>query len=211
MPENFVFEKQKTKHLKDVVYESMLEAIESGKLPPGTRLTEMELAQEMEISRGPVRQALKRLIIDGYVYQHPGIGLIVTDMNEEEREAVFVPIRRTIECYAASCAAKSFTADDYAVAESLLANLSAACEKKDIAEICACDYQFHNFIVSRCASMMLLSIWESVSARIKIRIHEWSMSLSDFNDVVSEHEEQLAAIRCGDEALIQQIFQKYIF
>lgn len=211
MPGNFTFAKQETKHLKDMVYESMLAAIKNGDLVPGTRLLETELASEMGVSRAPVRQALHRLTEAGYIYQHPGVGLIVTDLKPEEREGVFVPIRRIIECYAAVCASKSFTSEDYAAAEGLIANISAACEKRDVAELNVCDFQFHNFIVSRCASMMLVSIWESVSARVKLRIKEWSQTIIDFDKVVSEHEEQLEAIKSGDEARINEVFSKYIY
>lgn len=211
MPENYTFARQEARYLKDTVYEAILTAIEQGQLPPGTRLLETELAEEMGVSRGPVRHALKRLLEDGYIYHHPGEGLIITDLKSEEREKVFVPIRRIIECYAASCASKSFTDEDYDMAESLIADIAAACQKESVGELSTCDFKFHNFIVSKCASKLLVSIWESVAARVKLRIREWGTSLSDFNDVVAEHEEQLNAIRSGDEELICQVFSKYIY
>lgn len=64
---------------------------------------------------------------------------------------------------------------------------------------------------SPCASMMLVSIWESVSARVKLRIKEWSKTIIDFDNVISEHEEQLEAIKSGDEARINEVFSKYIY
>ncbi|MGE4485674.1 MAG: GntR family transcriptional regulator [Oscillospiraceae bacterium] len=211
MAEKFFFEKQETRFLKDTVYKTMVDAIKSGKLGPGTRLLETDLAEQMGISRGPIRQALKRLMQDGYIYQHPGVGLIVTDLKPEERDRVFVPIRRIIECYAAVCAAKTFTEEDYAAASALIAKIAAACAEGNLSEMTAYDFDFHNYIVSRCASMMLMSIWESVAARIKLRIMEWTATLSSLDNVVSEHEEQLDAIRSGDEARIERVFSKYIF
>lgn len=59
--------------------------------------------------------------------------------------------------------------------------------------------------------MMLVSIWESVSARVKLRIKEWSKTIIDFDNVISEHEEQLEAIKSGDEARINEVFSKYIY
>lgn len=209
--QTFVFSKKTTRYLKDAVYEDIKKAIEDGQLPAGSRLLEADIAQQMGISRGPVRQALKVLLQEGFLYSHPSKGIVVAERNLEEREQVFVPIRKVIECYAANQASKSFTEEDYTNLEGIIDSIRRACEENDFEEIMAKDFSFHNYIISHCASMMLVSIWETITAQVNARILAWGMELESFEGIAEEHAEQLAAIRSGDEQRIDETISKYIY
>src|SRR5262245_902855 len=93
------------------VYRALRDRIVEGTLPPGTRLTEMDLAQQFDSSRTPVREALKRLSAEGLVSTDPARGLIVRDLDAAEAEEIFV-IREVIDGLAGRLAAPRVSDDD---------------------------------------------------------------------------------------------------
>ena len=70
MSEAFTFSKTPKQSLKNLAYESIKTAIVKGDLPPGQRLLETEIASQMGISRGPVREAIRQLDQEGLTYSH---------------------------------------------------------------------------------------------------------------------------------------------
>ncbi len=211
MSDHFIFSKQKTKYLKDIVYENIKNAILENQLPAGTRLLEVEIANQMGISRGPVRNALKTLQNEGFIYTHSNKGIIVAERNLEERNLVFVPIRRIIECHSAIQAAINFTQDDYDQLQEIIDSLKNVCEKKDLEAMAHYDFAFHDYIVSNSTSTLIISIWHTIIAQVNARIKTWSMELNNFDEIVNEHVEQLEAIKSGDKDLINETFSKYIY
>ena len=113
MSEAFTFSKTPKQSLKNLAYESIKTAIVKGDLPPGQRLLETEIASQMGISRGPVREAIRQLDQDGLPYSHPHRGTVVLEMDPEETEKVFVPTRRIIEEYVAEKASFKLDDEDY--------------------------------------------------------------------------------------------------
>jgi DNA-binding GntR family transcriptional regulator len=69
--------------LVDQVYQTLLDAISDGSLPPGARITQEEIAEQMDVSRSPVLQALRLLKKDGLVKDAPGRGLLVAELDAE--------------------------------------------------------------------------------------------------------------------------------
>lgn len=69
------------KPLRDVVVESIRQAIISGQFPPGMRLMELQLAEEMGVSRTPVREAIRKMELEGLVVMIPRRGAYVADIS----------------------------------------------------------------------------------------------------------------------------------
>ena len=72
------------------VLDELREAISSGKLPPGTRLKERDLAERFELSRGPIREAVRALAYEGLVTVRPNRGAVVSSINAEDVLEVYV-------------------------------------------------------------------------------------------------------------------------
>ena len=92
-------------------YDLMLEAIEGGALPPGTRLREAELAERFHISRTPVREALKRLEAQGLVLHEPHHGAVVASLDYAQMTELY-HMREVLEGTAAGLAATHATATE---------------------------------------------------------------------------------------------------
>lgn len=89
--------------LCDKVYEYLRDQIMSGKLPPDTRLPENDLADSMQVSRAPVREALNMLVNDGFIIRVPRRGAVVAPVTRKEIDENW-EIRKLLEPYAAKAA-----------------------------------------------------------------------------------------------------------
>ena len=100
-------------------YELLLADIEDGNLPPGTRLREVELAERLSISRTPVREALKRLELQGLVAHEPHHGAVVASLEYGQITEMYL-LREVLEGTAARLAAQHATAVEIGVLERMV-------------------------------------------------------------------------------------------
>ena len=105
-------------------YLSLRDDILAGRLAAGERLTEVTLAEALGISRTPVREAVKRLILEGFLIREPGQGLQVVTLTADEVEQIF-EIRLRLESYAARRAARHATPAEIATLKTLADAMSA--------------------------------------------------------------------------------------
>ena len=96
------------KPLRDVVFENLREAILEGKLEPGQRIMEVQLAEQLGVSRTPVREAIRKLELEGLVVMLPRKGAYVADMSLKDIIDV-LEIRSSLEGLAAYLAADRIT------------------------------------------------------------------------------------------------------
>ncbi len=97
--------------LREVVCESLREAIRKGILKPGERIMEIKLAEELGVSRTPVREAIRKLELEGYVVMMPRRGTYVADMSIRDINEIF-EIRTALESLSNSLAAEHITEDE---------------------------------------------------------------------------------------------------
>jgi DNA-binding GntR family transcriptional regulator len=100
-------------------YELLLAEIESGGLPPGTRLREVELAERLSISRTPIREALKRLELQGLITHEPHHGAVVASLDYNQMAELYL-LREMLEGTAARLAAQHATEVEIGVLQSMV-------------------------------------------------------------------------------------------
>jgi DNA-binding GntR family transcriptional regulator len=92
-------------------YARLIAEIESGRLPPGSRLLEVDLAERLGISRTPVREAIKRLETQGFVSHEPNQGAVITKLDHARTVELYI-VREALEGLAARLAATSATQEE---------------------------------------------------------------------------------------------------
>ncbi len=107
------------KPLREIVLEALREAIVSGVLEPGERLMEIQLAEEMGVSRTPVREAIRKLELEGFVVMVPRRGAYVAGVSHKDVKDVF-EIRAALEGLAAGLAAEKITEEEIDEMERIL-------------------------------------------------------------------------------------------
>lgn len=149
----------------DSAYHALRDDILSGVLQPDDRLTEVTLADRLNMSRTPVREAVKRLLIEGFLTRAPGEGLRVTGLEPDEVQQIF-QIRLKLESYGARRAAQHATPAEQAELHRLADVMTAHTPPKtdqDFEVISDANAAFHRTIMlaaksPRLGAMMSLAI-----------------------------------------------------
>lgn len=133
------------KPLRELVFETLREAIISGKLKPGQRLMEVQVAEALGVSRTPVREAIRMLELEGFVVMMPRKGAYVADISIKDITSVF-EIRRALEGLAAELAAERASPEHLEKLERLLVELADCVEREDVARFVELDTKFHETV-----------------------------------------------------------------
>ena len=141
--------------LRDVVCEALRAAIQSGELPPGERLMEIPLAEELGVSRTPIREAIRKLEQEGFVVMIPRRGTYVADITLKDINQVF-EIRSSLDELAASLASERITPDELEELERHLVSINDYMESRDFDKIVAADIAFHEVLYSASRNVRLI-------------------------------------------------------
>ena len=133
------------KPLREVVSEALRQAIQDGRLYPGERLMEIQLAEELGVSRTPIREAIRKLEQEGFVVMIPRRGTYVADVSLKDISQVF-EIRTSLEELAAGLAAERITTEEIEAMERLLVEIGRYIEDGDMKKIVAADVDFHDIL-----------------------------------------------------------------
>jgi len=144
----------KRKSLREEVYESLKKSILHGKLKGGQRLIEETLADQIGISRTPVREAFHKLERDDLVVKLPKGGFAVREFTKEDVDEIF-GIRSALESYAAYLATLHISPEKISQLEKKIKESEDACEKGDEEKLVQLNTEFHDLIYKSCKSKKL--------------------------------------------------------
>ena len=133
------------KPLREVVSDSLRQAIKEGSLAPGERLMEIQLAEELGVSRTPIREAIRKLELEGFVVMVPRRGAYVADISLKDIAQVF-EIRGALEELSAGLAAERITPDELEYLERILVEINEYIDNDDFEKIVDADVRFHDVL-----------------------------------------------------------------
>jgi DNA-binding GntR family transcriptional regulator len=181
--------------IRNGVYDHLKLEILSGKLPSGSRLAEIALAERLGVSRTPVREAVQRLAQDGLVEVAPNRGARVRGVSTREVEEVYT-VREVLDGLAARLAATKRTEHDLEAMRAALGRLEAAPSHDYAAQIQA-DLDFHGAIANASGNSALETTLRGLSesvARVKLLTKKYNQAPA----TKAAHLELLRAIEAGD-------------
>ena len=197
------------KRLRDVVFENLRGAILEGKLKSGQRLMEVQLAEQLGVSRTPIREAIRKLELEGLVLMLPRKGAYVADMSFKDLIDV-LEIRATLEGLAASLASERRRDEDIKGLEKLAKEFEDSVKNGDIESVLKKDIEFHEYIFSLANNnklyQLINSIWEQVHRFRVMYVSDYEASLS----LVDEHNKILQAIKDGNCELAKKYATDHI-
>jgi DNA-binding GntR family transcriptional regulator len=196
------------KPLGEVAYEALRNAIMTRRFLPGERLMETELADEMGISRTPIREAVRRLETDGYVVIVPRRGSYVADISMKDIIDVF-EIRTALEKLAAEKAAERATEEELEDLRQAVSDMSDA-GNGDLLATVDSDARFHSLIYQMSKNDRLVGLIHDLREQIR-RFR--STTLSDpgrLKLAVREHRKVLEAIVSRDPEKAAKTIQRHM-
>jgi DNA-binding GntR family transcriptional regulator len=147
--------------------DALREAILSGELPPGTKLTELDLAARFKVSRGPIREGIRELIDEGLLVSQPYTGTYVTAIDEKAITDAYA-LRRVLEKFAYTLVWPLRDAQfKLALLQRYETLLDTARGGNITAEMTA-EMQFHGLPAERSGNELLLSTWRHVARRLQV-------------------------------------------
>lgn len=181
------------KPLREIVFESMRDAILSGVLQPGERLMEIQLAEEMGVSRTPVREAIRKLELENFVVMIPRKGAYVAGVSSKDVADVF-EIRSALEGLAAGLAAERVTEEELEQMEQVLFYRAVEGEM-DLEQIVQSDTDFHALVYKASRNDRLIQILANLREQIQ-RFRSTSLAVPGRNKLaIEEHRAIVEALR----------------
>lgn len=153
------------KPLRDVVVESIRQAIISGQFPPGMRLMELQLAEEKGVSRTPVREAIRKMELEGLVVMIPRRGAYVADISIKDINEVY-EVRTALDVLSAGLAAERIDKSEIQEMRELLAEEAALVEARDYPKIIDNDTAFHDVIYRASGNTRCMNIISNLREQI---------------------------------------------
>jgi GntR family transcriptional regulator, rspAB operon transcriptional repressor len=179
------------------VYAQLRQAIETVEFPPGTRLSENELAERLGVSRTPVREALLGLRDDRLVEIVPQLGTFVARITRGALEdAQF--IRESLECAAVADAAGHADEQDIALLRAIVDRQAQTRDANDLARFYGLDDEFHSTLCAIGGRQIAWSISQRASGHLN-RVRRLSLPVHDYiNEMVCQHKAVVDAVADRD-------------
>lgn len=196
--------------LRDVVFNTLRDAILTGKLVPGERLMENQLADKLGVSRTPVREALRMLELENLVELVPRKGAQVLDMSEKDIINI-LEVRSALEGLATSLACKKMTKDDLQQLKNMEVDFEKAVAENDVERFVDIDEDFHDLIFAATENDKLISIFRN----LRIQLYRYRMAQAKNNDtsmstIVAHHRSIIRAIENHDSEEGASVAQGHI-
>ena len=203
------FDLQNHRPLREIVYEELKRQIMIGEIPPGTRMMEVELAEDMGVSRTPIREAIRKLEKEGLVSIEPRRGAYASDISIKDMVDV-LEVREFLEGMAAGLAAKKINDEEIETLKKATATYKKAVENGHTEEIIKEDELFHKLIVDCSGNKTLIQMINQVQELALRFRYIYYEDFSRYRNMPYEHQEILDAILSGDTEAARRIADAHV-
>lgn len=180
-----------------IIAAAVREAIARGDFPPGSQMYETQLAAQLGVSRGPLREGLQRLTQEGLLVPIRHRGLFVVELTPDNVRDMYLA-RDAVERYALAMVVAQAPIATADALEPLLAEMEQAAHAGDSRQVGESDIRFHEVLVSYADSERLVRLHATQVVEARICIHALGSAQDDDHDRVLEHRAIADAIRRGD-------------
>ncbi len=206
------FSPPKSNLLHIEVINAIINAIVSGALKPGDRIIEQHIAEQMQISRAPVREAIRELVAQDIIKFMPRKGAYIAPLNPKNIQEVYL-LRSCLEGLAARLATDLLTEADLSQLYLFSLKMGEATLKNDAAAFIESDLAFHDLVCHRCGHAQLIKMIEGV--RIQTRLYmvmsKWNLvAHSQLNREMNAHQPILDAFRERDQEAAEKVMRTHI-
>ncbi len=172
--------------LRDVVFNTLRQAILRGEMEPGERLMEIQLSQKLGVSRTPIREAIRKLELEGLVIMIPRKGAEVAHITEKDMRDV-LEVRSTLEELAVTLACKNVTPDKIEALKAANKVFESAIISKDVVNIVDADVSFHDIIYAMTDNQRLIQIINNLREQMYRYRLEYVKDARTHSILISEH------------------------
>ncbi|MBG6090854.1 DNA-binding GntR family transcriptional regulator [Actinomadura viridis] len=193
----------------EIVYDELRSAIMYGSLAPGEQLGEAELAGRLGISRGPLREAMQRLVQEGLLHSEPHRGLFVITLDQGDVEDVYLA-RLAIERAACTLVMDRNRGEAVARLTEALDHLVEAARQRDRVAMSDADQAFHEVLVSASGSPRLERMAQTLLVETRMCLNALQDTYPEPQELVEEHRRLVDAISDGEEERLLRLIEEHM-
>ncbi|MCM1123139.1 MAG: GntR family transcriptional regulator [Eubacterium sp.] len=186
MGDNFEVAMDEFLPLRDVVFNTLRKAILTGELKPGERLMEIHLANRLGVSRTPIREAIRKLELEGLVIMIPRRGAEVAQITEKDLRDV-LEVRRALDALCVELACDRISAEEKKQLKEACEEFERATETKDATIIAKADVELHDIIVHATGNERLIQLINNLSEQMYRYRFEYIKEENRHDNLVNEH------------------------
>lgn len=195
--------------LRDLVFNALRDSILKGELTPGERLLENKLAERMGVSRTPIREAIRKLELEGLVTMIPRKGAEVAKITKKDIKDV-LEVRAALESLAVRLACEKIDKNRIELLIQLKEEFKAAAKQKNVNLIIQKDVEFHDAIFAATGNEKLIQILNNLRKQVyRFRV-KYIQEMPDYQVLIDEHEEIVESIIKRDKDRAEEITIKHI-
>lgn len=196
--------------LVEQIVEALVRAAAEGRILPGERLVEAEISRRFDVSRVPVREALRLLESQGIVTNAPYRGMRLMEVDARHLRQILV-VRASLERVAAREAVAAYRRDSGVLAamEQALLAMKRAVTEGDSFALAEADTAFHRALCRIGGNDVLLQVWETLARRLTI-IVGLSALQKDLKDIYKEHVDFLAVLKRANVGAVEKAVDEHI-
>ena len=206
-----LFNRIQPKTLRTEIVDMIRDAIVSGRLGPGEHLKENDIADQMSVSRSPVREAFCQLEQEGLIVSIPNQGSFVKNFDENDIREIFT-LRTALESLACETVLKDgmLRPVDFERLEDYIEQQRRAIDAQDFDRLTKLDMEFHEFICQKTGFGRLLKMWRILRAQMLVLFNQRFRAMPDYvpQTVDADHSAILEALRQGDAELAGRLHRE---
>lgn len=201
----------KRRVLREEIREQVIDEILSGRLAPGTRIVETQLAKQFGVSQAPVREALRDLALFGFVVCSPFRSTYVRQISTTDLLKSY-PVRAALESVAAREAALVIDAEALAELEEHIAAMRRAAAANDHRAHVDADFAFHHTIIKAAGNDMLEHVWQSMRLATTTLVTHAMMQMThrSMAEIGERHVAVLDALRSRNPLVAEAAMRRHI-
>ena len=197
MEPNFKVNMNEYLPLRDVVFNTLRQAILRGELKPGERLMEIQLAQKLGVSRTPVREAIRKLELEGLVLMIPRKGAEVAQITEKNMQDV-LEVRKALEELSVQLACERITPEQVEEMKMAAEDFRKVLKSGDVTKIAEADVKFHDIIFAATNNQRLITLLNNLREQMyRFRV-EYLKQKECYPQLLEEHDKLIALISGGE-------------
>lgn len=195
--------------LRDVVFNTLRQAILTGEMKPGERLMEIHLANKLGVSRTPIREAIRKLELEGLVIMIPRRGAEVAQITWKNLKDV-LEVRRALDVLAIELACERMEREELDRLYQACEYFKKATESQDARVIAEADVDLHDIIVKATRNNRLIQLVNNLSEQMYRYRFEYIKDKTQHSRLVREHYEMHEAICTKDKEKAAIVVRKHI-
>jgi DNA-binding GntR family transcriptional regulator len=196
--------------LRDVVFNTLRQAIIQGEFQPGERLLEVSLANKLGVSRTPVREAIRMLELEGLVVMVPRKGAEVAKITVKDLKDA-LEVRMAIESLAVKLACERIDDEGREALKGSCMKFKEAINSKLVPAIVESDEDFHNTIYKASKNPKLISLAQNLREQVYRYRVEYVKDFSYHDNLIREHDLITMAVLKGDAETAQKVMEEHIY